>query len=135
MRKFWTRMKATVQRLRYTEPALLRARVVQLLGLAAAVGFTVPGVVDRWVGVGFAVLAIAAPYYQGRKTRADVWSPSTVDDLTAIAALFPGLIERARELLGKGIPTAVVIRQLEQESIAADTPGQHAVDLPARRAR
>lgn len=123
---FWTRVKATVQRLRYTEPALLRARVTMLLGLAAAAGVTIPGVVDRWVGVGFAVLFIAAPYYQGRKTRADVWSPKSVDDLAAIAALFPGLVDRARELLGKGVPAAQVTRHLEQESVAADPPGAHA---------
>lgn len=128
MKKLWARVTATVQRLRYTEPALLRARVVQLLGMVAALGVTVPGYVDHWVGVTFAVLAIAAPYYQGRKTRADVWSPKTVDDLTAIASLFPGLIERARELLGRGVPAARVIRYLEQESLDADPAGQHAAD-------
>lgn len=131
MKTFWARIKGTVQRLRYTEPALLRARVVQVLGFAAAAGVTLPGYVDRWVGVAFAVLAIAAPWYQGRKTRADVWSPATVDDLTALAALFPGLVERGRELLGKGIPVGVVIRQLEQESLAADPAGAHALDRPA----
>lgn len=128
MKKLWDRAKATIQRLRYTEPALLRARVVQLLGLAAAAGVTVPGYVDHWVGVTFAVLAIAAPYYQGRKTRADVWSPKTVDDLSAIAALFPGLVDRARELLGQGVPAAHVIRTLEQESLDDDPAGQHAAD-------
>jgi hypothetical protein len=131
VKKFWARVKATFHRLRYTEPALLQARYVQLLGLAAALGLSVPGVVDRWVGVGLAALAIAAPYYQGRKTRADVWSQATVDDLAAIAALFPGLVDRARQLLGDGVPAAAVIRRLEQESLAADPPGGHAVDRTA----
>lgn len=128
MKTFWTRVKATVQRLRYTEPALLRARVVQLLGLAVAAGFTIPGVVDHWVGVGFAALTILAPWYQGKKTRADVWSPQAVDDLTELAALFPGLADRARDLLSRGISTAIVRARLEQESLAADPPSGHAVD-------
>lgn len=128
MTKLWAQAKATLQRLRYTEPALLQARVVQLLGMVAALGITLPGYVDRWVGVGFAVLVIAAPYYQGRKTRADVWSPATVADLAAIAALFPGLVERARELLGDGVSAANVIRRLEVESMADDPPGSHATD-------
>lgn len=128
MRTSWNRAKDALRRLRYTEPALLRARVMQLLGLVAAAGVTLPGVVDRWVGLLFGVLAIAAPYYQGRKTRADVWSPKTVDDLAAIAALFPGLVDRARELLGNGLAASIVIRQLEHESMATDPPGQHAGD-------
>jgi hypothetical protein len=126
--KFWPRVTAAVDRLRYTEPALLRARYVQVAGLVAAAGFTLPGYVDHWVGVGCAALAIAAPYYQGRKTRADVWSPATVDDLTAIAELFPGLVGRARQLLGDGVPAARVIRYLEEESVATDPAGQHATD-------
>ncbi|TKJ24375.1 hypothetical protein [Blastococcus sp. CCUG 61487] len=126
------RIKSALQQLRYTEPALLRARYVQIAGMLAALGLTVPGVVHHWVGVGLAAAAIAAPYYQGRKTRADVWSPATVDDLAAIAALFPGLIGRARQLLGAGMPAAAVIRQLEQESLADDPPGQHAADPSPR---
>jgi len=123
-----TRIREALRQLRYTEPALLRARVVQLVGLAVALGITVPGVVDRWIGVGFAALTILAPYYQGRKTRADVWSPATVDDLTRLAQLFPELATRARELLGQGMPAHLVSSLLEQESLAADPPGGHAHD-------
>lgn len=130
MNKLWIRIKATLQRLRYTEPALLRARGVMLLGTAAALGITLPGWVDHWVGAGFAVLAIAAPYYQGRTTRADVWSQRTVDDLTAVVALFPGLAERARDLFRSGEPVGKVLRKLEQEALAADPPGGHAADRP-----
>lgn len=122
------KLKAALNQLRYTEPARLRAYYVQIVLLLASLGLTLPGVVDRWVGVGLAVLAIAAPYYQGRKTRADVWSTATVDDLAAIAALFPGLIDRARQLLGTGMAPAKVITALERESLAADPAGQHAVD-------
>lgn len=122
------KVKVALQQLRYTEPARLRAYYVQAVLLLASLGLSLPGVVDRWVGVGLAVLAIAAPYYQGRKTRADVWAPATVDDLTAIAALFPGLIDRARQLLGTGMTPAKVITALERESLAADPAGQHAAD-------
>jgi hypothetical protein len=117
-----TKLKAALTRLRYTEPALLRAHIVAILALLAGLGITVPGVVDRWVGVALTVAAILAPYYQGVRTRADVWSPQTVDDLTALIAAFPGLAEHAKELLDKGISPGIAREVLELAASTAAVP-------------
>lgn len=106
--------RAVLHRLRYTEPAVLRAHAVAVLALLAGAGITIPGVVDRWVGATFTVLAVAAPYYQGLRTRADVWSPATVDTLVQLAGQFPGLETKAKELLGKGLGAGIVRELLEQ---------------------
>lgn len=132
MSNLWTRARDKAREamnwLRYAEPAMLRARYTMIVGVLAAAGLTIPGVVDRWAGIGLAAFAIVAPWLQGKRTRADVWSQQTVDDLTALAGLFPGLVDRAKDLLGKGISLDIVRAQLEQLAIAVDEPGAHAAE-------
>ncbi|MEI4273937.1 hypothetical protein TEK04_19625 [Klenkia sp. LSe6-5] len=106
-------VRAALDRLRRTEPALLRARYVQALALAGALGLTVPGVVDRWVGLGLAVFGFVAPWLQGRRTRADVWSAATVDELTELVATYPELADVAKAMVGQGISLPIVRQWLQ----------------------
>lgn len=112
-----------LRRLRYAEPAALKARWTQLVGVLAAVGVTLPGWVDARMAAGLAVWAILAPYVQGKRTRADVWSQQTVDDLTELVALFPELAGEAARLLGSGLHYRIVRGHLEGLRLRAEAHG------------
>lgn len=109
----WRAARGVLDQLRYAEPAALKARWTMLIGAAAAIGVTVPGWLDARAGAAIAAWAIVAPWLQGKRTRADVWSQQTVDDLTELAALFPALAEEARRLLGAGLSYRIVRGHLE----------------------
>lgn len=63
----------------YTEPARIRAAVVAVLALCAALGvvlpFNLPGIAEALI----LILAVAFPVVQGETTRAAVWSPRSKD--------------------------------------------------------
>lgn len=116
----WGTLRSVFQQLRYAEPAVLKARWTMALGTAAAMGLTIPGVIDRWAGVVLAAFTVLAPWLQGKRTRADVWSQQTVDDLTELAALFPGLADEAKRLLGAGLSYRIVRGHLEGQTLAGE---------------
>jgi hypothetical protein len=111
------------QRARYTEPAVLRARWAQALGFAAVIGVTVPGWANHYAGVALAAFAILAPWLQGKRTRSDVWSQQTVDDLADLVSLFPDQFEEAKRLLGAGLQYRIVREHLEAQSPRHAAPG------------
>lgn len=101
---------------RYAEPAKLKADWVIAVGVIGALGLTVPGVIDRWVGAGITAFAIVAPYLQGQVTRKDVWSQRTVDDLTALVQLFPGDAEEIKQKIAAGLEYRIIREHLEAKS-------------------
>lgn len=75
-----TRAKRSgLSRLRYVEPARLRAVWIAAVNLLTAVGVTVSTDVDGRVGTAIAVVGVVLALAQGEWTRAGVYSPATYD--------------------------------------------------------
>jgi hypothetical protein len=110
----WAWLGPDLYRLRMTEPAMLAARYGQLLSVLAAAGLTIPHVIDYRIGIALAAWGIAAPWVQGKRTRADVFSPQTAADLADLARLFPGLAGEAEKLLRAGWPKWETYLQLDK---------------------
>lgn len=100
--RIWRWLKLDLDGLRNTEPAKLNAWYVQVVVVLAAAGITIPDIVDRRVGAGIAVAGIVLPWLQGKKTRADVFSPQTVRDLGDLTALFPSQAAEIERCLAHG---------------------------------
>lgn len=107
-------LRTTLAGLRRTEPSVLRAHVVAIIGLLVDLGVTLPGWVNTDVTIAFAALTIIAPYYQGLRTRQDVWSQQTIDDLIHLSQLFPEWTAKARQLLGEGMSKWDVAGELQR---------------------
>jgi hypothetical protein len=63
----------------YTEPTRIRAIVTAIVGLAAALGLTLPLDLPGLAEVLIPVLGFVLPLIQGEATRAVVFSPASVD--------------------------------------------------------
>ncbi|TKJ25206.1 hypothetical protein [Blastococcus sp. CCUG 61487] len=123
LNRLWTAAADALQYLRYAEPAALKARWAAVCGLIATVSPTAAGWLDMKVGVALAGLAVVGPWLQGKRTRADVWSQQTVDDLADLVALFPAAKAEATRLLGAGLSYRIVRDHIEtQQAHAARSP-------------
>lgn len=119
LNRLWQAAVDGLQDLRYAEPAVLKARWAIAYGLIATVSPTAAGWLDVKVGAGLAALAIVGPWLQGKRTRADVWSQQSVDDLADLVALFPEAAAEAKRLLGAGLPYRIVREHIETQTAHA----------------
>lgn len=71
-----------IRRLNRVEPARLRAFWVALVALLATLGVTVGADLDAKVSAVIGLLAVLLPLIQGETTRATVYSPATVEQIT-----------------------------------------------------
>lgn len=67
----------TLKKLNYSDPAVLRAVFMSVIGVAAALGVTLPSGLSSAVDSLVAVLAFVIPLIQGFWTRHAVVSPQT----------------------------------------------------------
>ena len=102
LRRLWSWLGPDLRQLRNTEPAVLTAHYAQLAGVLAAAGLTIPHIIDYRIGIALAAWGVVAPWVQGRKTRADVFSPQTAQDLADLVRMFPGLSRAAEAYLAAG---------------------------------
>jgi hypothetical protein len=132
--RVWAWLGPDLWRLRNTEPAMLAARYAQLVAVLAAAGLTIPHVIDYRIGIGLAAWGIVAPWVQGKRTRADVFSPQTAADLADLARLFPHLADEAEKLLRVGWSKWEAYLRLDQlaRDVAPPQPpddGEHAASM------
>ena len=114
LRRAWSRLRGPLARMRYAEPAVLKARYTQVVGFLLSVGVTLPGRANDWALWVLAAFTVLAPWLQGRRTRGDVWSQQTIDELSELITRFPGLEEEAKARLQQGLPYWVIFGELEQ---------------------
>lgn len=82
MKNLWRRITAVITRMNLHEPARLRAFWIALVALLATLGVSVSADVDAKVTAVIALLAVFLPIIQGETTRAGVYSPASVEQIS-----------------------------------------------------
>lgn len=72
-----------LKRLNHVEPARVHAVFTSVVALLASLGFVVGADVENTFGAIMVVVFTLLPLLQGETTRSVVYSPETVEDLTA----------------------------------------------------